>query len=337
MKKCLFMLSVGLVLVFSFFVFAGSASAAPTFINIGTGSTGGTFYPVGVILANTFNNELSDEGYKFTAQTSGGSTENLEMLRNGELKMAVSGSVPAANAYNGVDKFDGKPIKNVRFVTALWPEAIQLMYRVESGIKTVSDFKGKKIAVGPATGGGVFYLPIIFGSTNGMTFEDFEPQYLGYGDSVQAIQNRLIDACYLAAGIPTSAVSQLYAGQVEVGMVEFTDEELKKIQAEAPYMARSVIPAGTYPKQKEDLRTIGVKSSLVTAETADAEMIYTMLEGLYVNQLEEVRKQHGALKNLSLEDAVGGLSGAPLHPGAVKFYQDHGVEVPEALIPPEMK
>ena len=337
MKKCLFMLSVGLVLVFSFFVFAGSASAAPTFINIGTGSTGGTFYPVGVILANTFNNELSDEGYKFTAQTSGGTTENLEMLRGKELKLAVCGSVPTANAYNGIDKYENKPIRNIRFVTALWPEAIQLMYREKSGIKTLEDFTDKKIAVGPAAGGGVFYLPIILGAAHGMSFDDFQPQYLGYGDSVQALQNKLIDACYLAAGIPTSAVSQLYAGQVKVGMVEFSDDELARITEEAPYVARVVIPAETYPKQKNELRTIGFKSSLVAEKDQDADMVYSMLEGLYVKQLEEVKKQHGALKTLSLEDAVSGLSGAPLHPGAVKFFTEHGVDVPESLIPPEMK
>lgn len=315
----------------------GPAAAAPKFINIGTGSTGGTFYPVGVILSNTFNSELGSAGYKFTAQTSGGTTENLEMLREKELKLAVCGSVPTSNAYRGIDKYEGKKIENIRFVTALWPEAIQLMYREESGIKTIEDFKGKKIAVGPATGGGVFYLPIIFGAINGMTFEDFKPQYLGYSDSVQAIQNRLIDACYLAAGIPTSAVSQIYAGQVKVGMVEFTDEEVARVSEQAPYVTGVVIPAGTYPKQEKELHTIGFKSSLVAEMGADPDMVYGMLEGLYIKQLEDVRKQHGALKSLSLEGAVQGLSGAPLHAGAVKFYREHGVDVPDNLIPPEMK
>lgn len=334
MKRKLSTLSLCLLLCL---LFVGTAVAAPKFINIGTGSTGGTFYPVGVILANTFNNALGDAGYKFTAQTSGGTTENLEMLREKELKLAVCGSVPTSNAYRGIDKYEGRKIENIRFVTALWPEAIQLMYRTESGIKTIEDFKGKKIAVGPATGGGVFYLPIIFGAINGMTFDDFKPQYLGYSDSVQAIQNRLIDACYLAAGIPTSAVSQIFAGQVAVGMIEFTDEEVAKVSETAPYVTGVTIPANTYPKQDRDLHTIGFKSSLVAEEGTDPDMVYSMLEGLYVKQLEEVKKQHGALKSLSLEGAVKGLSGAPLHPGAVKFYRDHGVDVPDNLLPPEMK
>ena len=316
---------------------ATSVLAATNFVSIGTGSTGGTFYPVGVILANTFNEELQSEGYKFTAQASGGSTENLEMIRNKEMKMAVCGSVPAANAYQGVDKYEGKAIKNVRFVTALWPEAVQLMYRVDTDIKTLADFKGKKVAVGPAAGGGVFYLPIILKEYSGMSFDDFDPQYLGYGDSVQALQNRLIDACYLAAGLPTSAVSQLYAGQVEVGMVEFSDEELERILGAAPFFAKVVIPADMYPKQKKAIQTVGLKSSFICDEDVDSDLIYKMLESLYIKHIDEVQKQHGSLKFVTLEEAVKGLTGAPLHPGAVKFYREHGIDVPDSLLPPEMK
>ncbi len=209
--------------------------AGKKYINIGTGSTGGTFYPVGVILSNTFNKVLAKDGYKFTAQSSGGSGENLEMIRGKELSLAIAGGVIVSNAYQGLDRYKGQEIKNVRFVSALWPEAIQLMYRKSTGIKSIRDFRGKKIAVGPASGGGVFYLPSILKGVNNMSFKDFKPQYLGYGDSAQALQNRLIDACYLAAGLPTSAVSQLYAGQVQVDMIEYTDEEIRNIQKVAPY------------------------------------------------------------------------------------------------------
>jgi hypothetical protein len=332
-KSLQLILVLALVLVFS----STSAWAATTFMSIGTGSTGGTFSPVGVILANVFNEELGEDGYKFTAQASGGSTENLEMIRNKEMPMAVCGSVPAANAYEGVDKYEGKAIKHVRFVTALWPEAIQLMYREDSGIETLADFKGKKISVGPAAGGGVFYLPIILKEYNGMSFDDFDPQYLGYGDSVQALQNGLIDACYLAAGLPTSAVSQLYAGQVDVGMIEFTDEEINKISSAAPFFTKVVIPEETYPKQDKSLQTLAIKSSFICDEEVDDEVIYRMLEALYVKHNEEVRKQHGSLKFVTLEEAVKGLTGAPLHPGAVKFYRDQGIDVPDSLVPPEMK
>ncbi len=318
-------------------LFCSGSAFAVTFMSMGTGSTGGTFYPVGVILSNVFNEELQPEGYKFSAQASGGSTENLEMLRNKEIKLAVCGSVPAANAYQGVDKYEGKEIKNIRFVTALWPEAVQLMYRKDSGIKTLADFKGKKVSVGPAAGGGVFYLPTILKEYNGMTFDDFDAQYLGYGDSVQALQNGLIDACYLSSGLPTSAVSQLYAGQVDVGMVEFTDEEMKRIVEAAPYFTPLVIPENMYSKQDKPLHTLAMKSSLICDQDIDDEVIYKMLDSLYLKHIEEVRGQHGSLKLVTLDEAVKGLTGVPMHPGAVKFYREQGITVPDRLLPPEMK
>ena len=313
------------------------AMAAVKFVSIATGSTGGTFYPVGVIFATTFGDELKDSGYRFSAHASGGSSENLEMIRNKEIKMAIAGSVPVATAYQGVGKYEGKAIENVRFVTSLWPEAIQLVYRIDSGIEKLADFKNKKIAVGPAAGGGSIYLPTIFKEVAGMTFNDFKPQYIGYNDSVQAIQNRLVDACYLGAGLPTAGVSQLYAGQVPVGMIEFTDKEIEKVKKVAPYFTRVVIERETYPKQDKDLQVIGVKSSLIAEKDLDDDIVYKMLEVIYKTRLDDFKKQHGALKILSLDEAVLGLSGAPLHPGAVKFYRDNNVDVPDSLIPPEMK
>lgn len=308
---------------------------AATFMNIGTGSTGGTFYPVGVILANYFNKDMQSKGIKFTAQTSGGTTENLEMLRGKEVPFAVCGGVPTANAYAGRNNYKGKAIKNIRFVTALWPEAVQLMYRQGTGIEKLADFKGKKVAVGPAAGGGVIYMPMILDAV-GLSFDDLKVEYLGYGDSVQAMQNRLIDACYLASGIPTSAVSQLYAGQVDIGMIEFTDEEVAKVQAVAPYMTRLVIPKGTYNGQEKPYNVIGMKSALVTRDDVDADIVYNALNALYKNYLEEIKSQHGALKSLSLQEAIKGLADTPLHPGAVKFYKEQGVEIPASLVPPEM-
>jgi TRAP transporter TAXI family solute receptor len=222
-------------------------------------------------------------------------------------------------------------------MSALWPEAVQMMYRKDSGIKSLADFKGKKVAVGPAAGGGVFYLPTILKEYNGMTFEDFDAQYLGYGDSVQALQNGLIDACYLSSGLPTSAVSQLYAGQVPVDMVELSDEEVTRISKAAPYFTAVTVPAGTYSKQDRPIQTVATKSSFVVDASVDSDLIYNMLDSLYIKHLDSVQTQHGAMKLVTLEEAVKGLTGAPLHPGAVKFYREHGIDVPDSLIPPEMK
>ncbi len=309
---------------------------AKKFIVISTGSIGGTFYPAGTIIANTLNKYLKDTGYKWSAQTSGGSLENLEMLRRKEVQMAIAGTAPTLWAYTGQRNFKGKPIKNIRYITALWPEMTQIVYRVDSGIKTWKDLKGKRVAVGPAAGAD-FYMRLILKAVAGLTFDDIKPEHMSYGDSVQALQNRLIDAAYLAAGIPTSAVAQAYAGRVKVDMLEFTDEELARLRKVAPFYVRGIIPKGTYPGQDRDLKVAANPCALLAQKDLPADLVYKMLEVIYIKGLDEMKKQHHALTFLKLKNAIKGLSGAPLHPGAVKFYEDHGIKVPPELIPPEMK
>ncbi len=313
-------------------------AGAKEFVGISTASTGGTFYPVGVAIATILDESLADEtGYKFSAHTSGGTMANLEMMRNKEIKMAIVGGVPTCQAYMGVGKYEGKPIKNVRFLTALYPEVVQFVYRADSGIETLKDFAGRKVAVGTPGGGGSFYTPTIFKTVADITFDNFKPQYLGYGDSAQAMQDNLIDAAYLGASYPTSAVSQLYASPLDVKMIEFTDEEVQKLKDVAPYYARIIVPKGSYPGQEEDLKLVGFKSAVIVEEDVDAELVYEMLKVIYLEKLDELKKRQNALEVLSVEEAINGLSGAPLHAGAVKFYREQGLEIADELIPPEMK
>ena len=335
MKKKKIILICSLILLFGV---SSLVSAGQKFIGIATGSTGGTFYPVGVTIATVVEDAIGDElGVKFSAHTSGGSASNLQMIKNKEIKMAIAGSVPTSQAYRGVKEYEGNEINNVRYVTALYPEVVQFVYRKGSGIKTLEDFKGKKIAVGPPGGGGSFYCPTILEIVSGVTFEDFRPQYMGYSDSVQALQNNLISAAYLGASYPTSSVSEIYASPTEVDMVEFSDEDLAKLQDAAPYYARIVIEKDTYPGQKKDLNLIGFKSSLVAEKDVDKEVVYRLLKTFYLEKLDELKERQNALDPVTLEEAIKGLSGAPLHPGAVKFYREQGIEIPDNLIPPEMK
>ncbi len=330
---------VRIILIISLITFCfGSFASASQYIGIATGSTGGTFYPVGVTVATVIEDAIGEEmGVRFSAHTSGGSADNLQMLRFNEIEMAVVGSVPTSEAYLGINDYEGQAIENVRFLTAIYPEVVQLIYREDSGIEIMDDFVGRTVAVGPPGGGGTFYLPTIFGVVGEFTFDDLNAQYLGYSDSVQAMQNNLISAAYLGSSYPTSAVSEIYASPVDVDMIEFSDEELEMIREEAPYYARIVIEEGTYPGQDRDLHLIGFKSALVTTDELDEDLAYRMMEAFYLERLDELKERQAALEPVELDEAIVGLTGAPLHPGAAKFYQDQGIELPDELIPPEMK
>ncbi|MDT8285312.1 MAG: TAXI family TRAP transporter solute-binding subunit, partial [Thermovirgaceae bacterium] len=231
MKKRLAMLGLSLLLVAGMVASAGAVE----FVTIVTGSTGGTYYPVGTILANHFNQKLMGDGYKFSAQSSGGTTENLDMLKNSEAQMAIAMCNLTGFAFTGTNRYEGNANPNLRYVIGLWPEVSQFVYAKGSGIKGWSDLKGKKIAVGPPASGTEFSTRTILKAIPGLTFDDIVPEYLGYSEASQALQNGQIDAALLEAGYPTSAVTELYAGRTEIDMLYFEGEAREKLIAAAPW------------------------------------------------------------------------------------------------------
>ncbi|AER66247.1 TRAP transporter solute receptor, TAXI family [Thermovirga lienii DSM 17291] len=332
MKKKALMTVMALLLVGCFAFSAGAVE----FVTIVTGSTGGTYYPVGTILANHFNQKLLKSGYKFSAQSSGGTTENLDMLKKSEAQMAIAMCNLTGFAYTGTNRYEGKPNPNLRYVIGLWPEVSQFVYAKSSGIKGWSDLKGKKIAVGPAASGTEFSTRTILKAVAGLTFDDITPEYLGYSEASQALQNGRIDAALLEAGYPTSAVTELYAGKTEVDMLIFDDEAKKKLFEAAPWYAPVTVPAGTYPKQDKDLPLVGVKCALLAHPDVKEEVVYNALKVIYEDR-EDLLKEHAVFYKVDFENPLAGLYGAPLHPGAVKFFKEKGLNIPEELLPPEMK
>jgi TRAP transporter TAXI family solute receptor len=329
--------SAAMILALALAMSAAPAFGQTKFITIVTGGTAGTAYACGTILANTFNAALADTKYKWTAQSSGGSLENLSMLQKKETLMGGAGAAPSFYAYEGAGMFQGKQIRNIRFITALWPEFTQIVCAKSSNIKSWKDLKGKKVAVGPPAGGGTFYMPMLLKGIADMTFDDIKPEYLSYGDAAQALQNGLIDAFYSSGGIPTTAVAQAYASRVNINLLETSEEELENLKKVGPFFIAGIIPAGTYKGQEQDIKTSSMNFTLLGIPELDDDIVYQMLEVMYVKKLSDIQKQHHSLSSLSLERALEGLAGAPLHEGAVKFYRAHGVKVPESLIPPEMK
>ncbi len=332
MKKRLLMLGLSLLLVSGMALSAGAVE----FVTIVTGSTGGTYYPVGTILANHFNQKLLKEGIKFSAQSSGGTTENLDMLKNSEAQMGIAMCNLTGFSYTGTNRYEGKPNPNLRYAIALWPEVSQFVYAKDSGIKGWDDLKGKKIAVGPPASGTEFSTRTILQAVAGLTFDDIVPEYLGYSEASQAIQNGRIDAALLEAGYPTSAVTELYAGRTEVDMLPFEGEVKDKLIAEAPWYAPVTIPAGTYPKQEKDIPVVGVMCSLIVHPEVSDDIVYKALQVMYDDR-EDLLKEHAVFYKVDFDNPLNGLYGAPLHPGAVKFYREKGLEIPEKLLPPEMK
>lgn len=328
---------VALLLVLA--VVAGSAGCAPKkqFVTIVTGGTAGTYYPVGTIMAALWNEKLGKTGVVAAAQSSGGSVENLNMLKSGEAQLGIAMCNLTYFAAKGQERFDGKPFPDVRFLTALWPDVSQFVVTQASGVNAFSDLRGKKFSVGSAGSGTEYSSRMILDIIGGLKYADFTPEYLSYGDASAAMQNGQLAGMNAEGGVPTTAVAEISASRTPVRMLQFTDSEYRRLNDQIPFYVQVTIPANTYSNQPEAIKTIGVKCAVVASKGLSEKLAYDLVKAMYEN-LETMQKSHKALGYLTLQGAIEGLpKGVPLHVGAYKFFKEKGLNIPAELIPPEAK
>lgn len=335
-KKWRIILSlVTLVLLTVLGVTTAAENKDKKFLSVATASTGGTYYPIGVGMANIWSYHLKAENIQASGQSSAGSIENIELLRDGEAHLAILQGLISSQAYAGDDTFAGKPYKDLRTVSMLWPNVehfVLMDNKIETG--DISDISGSRFSVGPQASGTEQSTIVMMDGLN-LTKNDISPEYLGYNDTVSAMRDGRLDGGSLPAGIPISAITDMYASNVKASILEVTDEQLEAINQVSNSWYRFVIPGGTYPRVDEDILTIAQPNLLSTTKDIDEETIYILTKTLYEN-LDEMYEVHNSAKEMKLETALDGVS-VPLHAGAYRYFKEAGLNIPEELIPPEAK
>jgi TRAP transporter TAXI family solute receptor len=285
-----------------------------------TGGDQGTYYGFGGVMAQKVGEVTSTS---VTAITSGGSQANIENLEMGDADLGFVQSDVMAYAYNGERLFeeDGA-VENFSTVAALYMEQVQIV-TLDPDIKTVADLAGKKVSIG-AAGSGVYYNAIDILGVYGLTEDDIVPTYQSFGDSTEALQDGQIDAAFVVAGAPTTAVTSLAATQ-DVYLVSLDDEHIDQLVAESPYYTKYVISADTYGTP-EDVSTVAVGAVVIARDDVSDEDVYNFLYGVFEN-LDDLALSHDKANELSLEFATS-VTSVPYHPGAVQYFADKGIDVP---------
>ncbi len=294
--------------------FAAAASAA-TFINIGTGSTGGTYYPVGAAMAKVWN--ASIPGMKANAQSTGGTAQNLSLLGKGEAEVIFADGLYYF-AYEGKGQFEGKAMKGLRGLVPLYAEPIHFLVAKGSGIKTLKDLKGKRVSVG-AVGSGTEVTVRTLLKANGIDPDkDIKPENLGLSDTATAFADKNIDA-----GLTVGALG--IAGVVEIMTVgtadlcDFEPEVIKNLCKELPYYLPFDIPAGTYKGQSAPVKSMASWNVLVTSDKLDADNAYQMTKALY-DKKADILNVNTRIASMSPENLK--YIQIPLHPGAEKYFKE---------------
>ena len=300
-----------------------------------TATTGGTYYPVGVALATIAHAQLNQtKGISLTAISSAGSLENVKLLRDNQAQFALLQGPFGAWSWNGEGPVS-KPQTHVRSVSAMWQNVehfVLLSELAKTGeIMDLDDLDGERFVLGARNSGaeqtGRFIL-----DTLGIDYEKkFNLAYMGYGPTTSAIQDGNIVGMNIPAGAPVSSITQAYAMLGDrLTVLNWTQETLDKLNAKYPLWDWYDFPPGTYPNQTKLIRTIGSPNVLVTRSDIPEDVVYNVTKVIWEN-LATLQEIHGATKDMRLEIATDGL-GAPLHPGAIRYYREVGLEIPERLI-----
>ena len=296
-----------------------AAAHAQEFVTVLTGGTSGVYYPMGVALSQIYGKAMP--GAKTSAQVTKASAENLNLLQAGRGEIAFTLGDALNEAWKGNEEAGFKtPLKKLRTIAAIYPNYIQIVANADSGIKTLADLKGKRVAVGAPKSGTELNARDIFRGA-GMSYKDFaKVEYLPFGESVELMKNRQLDATLISAGLGVAAIRDL-ATSVKIVIVPVPADVVAKI-GEAAYQAGTV-PANTYNGQTDAVATVAIQNFLVSHEGVSTDAAYKMTKAIF-EHLPELQAAHAAAKAITRENAAKAPP-APLHPGAEKYYREIGL------------
>lgn len=284
-----------------------------------TGGESGTYYAFGTVLAQQTSDETDTT---VTAVVGNGSKANVEDLASNGAQLAFCQSDVMSYAYNGTNLFeDSGAIKDFSVVGALYMEQVQIV-TMDPSIKTVADLKGKSVSIG-APGSGVNFNAIDVLKAYDLTLDDIKPQYLDFADSADNLKDGKIDAAFIVAGAPTTAITELSTGG-QVYLVGFDAEHVAKLIAECPYYKENVIPKETY-NTPDDVTTVAIAAVVLARNDVSEDAVYNFLTATF-NDLKDLTKAHAKGAELSL-DFASSITDVPYHPGAVKFFSEQGITV----------
>ena len=304
---------------------------------LATASTGGTYYPVGVALATLIKVRLQPgEGINLSAINSAGSGENVKLLREDEAQFAILQGLYGYFAWNGVGPVepDG-PQENLRAVTMLWPNVEHFVLHndyVDTGtIADIMGAQGEAASMGRRNSGTIGSNSVLLDHLGIDDLEAaFDLVYLGYNPSADALQNGQIVAMSTPAGDPVAAVTRAFAAMGDdITLLQFDAEQAAQADGGFGLWTPYTVPAGTYPGVDEDTQTVAQPNFLAVRADLDEEAVYLITKTIYEN-LGFLQGIHPVTNAMSLDSALAGLP-MPLHPGALRYYEEVGLDVPDNL------
>lgn len=298
----------------------GQEGGKRQFISVGTAPVGGAFYTVGSAVCEVVNEQAGDSNWRVSAESTGGSMENIRLLTQGKLQFAMSNSSITYFAVRGEGDWEQK--HDTRAVMTLFPNVAMFVTPAGSSIKSVADLKGKRVFLGPEGAGFEYFVnPIL--EAHGLTIADLTPRYGSQQSAVDLLGDGAVDAAMIGGGVPNPALAQM-AQANPIRLVPYDEDAKAKLINDYPFFEPASIPAGTYSGIDEEYKGLNVGSAhLITQASIDEQLVYDFVKKVYENR-EQIAGRHRAAKDITPEN-VAKANGTEFHPGAIRYYQEIGI------------
>lgn len=298
-------------------------AGAETFVTIGTGGQTGVYYQVGGAICRLVNRGTAEHDIKCT-HTTGGSVANINGIRAGDLDLGVAQSDWQYHAYNGTapEQFPDGAFPELRAVFSVHPEPFTVVARMDSGINTFEDLKGKRVNVGNPGSGARATFEVVMDKM-GWSMSDFSlAAELKSSEQAAALCDNKIDAIVFTVGHPAGTIKEATTS-CESKLISVDNDKIRELVDGADYYSMATIPAGMYQGTDEDITTFGVGATFVTSTKTSEEVVYQIVKAVFDN-FDRFKKMHPAFGNLTEANMIKNNLSAPLHDGAVKYYKERG-------------
>src|SRR6266852_4534869 len=340
----------GLVCASLFFATSLATAALaqePRFFRIGTAATGGSFFEVGGLVASLISSPADGpacgrggscgvRGLVVVAQATPGSIENLRLINSGQLESGFAQADLAGWAYTGVNVFtEAGPLRRLRAIANLFPEAAHLVVLAESSIRSLADLKGKRVSLGELGSGTAADATVLLAAA-GFGEKGLTRRYLRPGPAAEQLKDGSLDAMFLVGGYPVPAIREV-AASVPIRLVPIEGKIVDALKKDFSFYSRTEIPAASYPGVDSGTPSLGFSALWLVNAAIDADLVYAITQSLWNPATAAVLAALDPIGNrIRLDRALDGLS-VPLHPGAARFYREAGKNldhVPEAAAEP---
>ena len=295
------------------------ALAQQRFFRIGTGGTGGTYYPVGGMIANA----ISTDKINVSAVATNGAVANVNGIVGGSMESGFSQADVNAWAYTATGIYEGKPkIEELRAIANLYPESVHVVVRKGAGIKSLADLKGKRVSI-DEPGSGTLVNARALMAAYGVTEKDIKPEYLKQVQSAEKFKDGSLDAYFQTTGYPQGTLTELAATN-GFELLPIEGDVRDKLMAQFKFFAKDKIPDGTY-KDVKGVDTVAVGAQWTTTSKQPDDLVYEITKALWSDKTRAAMDAgHAKGKEIRKETALQGIS-IPLHAGAEKFYKEAGL------------